>query len=61
MIHERFYCIAEPLLRQAFGGQARCSLPRRTGHVRLRLSRLRVPVSQRDCAISRRTIVNHAG
>jgi hypothetical protein len=36
------------LLRQAFSGQARRSLPRRTVQVRLGVSRLRVPVSQRD-------------
>jgi hypothetical protein len=53
--------IADSLLRQAFGGQARRSLPRRTVQVRLEASRLRMPVSQRDCAISRRTIMNNAG
>ena len=53
--------IAHLLLRRAFGGQARHSLPRRTVQVRLGVSRLRVPVSQRDCAISRQTIMNNAG
>ena len=56
------------------GGQARRSLPRRTIQVRLGSSRLRVPVSQRDCAISsldwtrdpeqvegQRTVMNHVG
>jgi len=50
--------IADSLLRQAFGGQARHSLPRRTVQVRLRLSRLRRPFSRRDCANSRRTVMN---
>ena len=53
--------IADSLLRRAFGGQARRSLPRRTVQVRLGASRLRMPVSQRDCAISRRTVMNNVG
>jgi len=53
--------IADSLLRRAFGGQARRSLPRRTAQVRLGASRLRMPVSQHDCAFSRRTIMNNAG
>ena len=53
--------IADSPLRRAFGGQARRSLPRRTVQVRLGISRLRMPVSQRDCTISRRTIMNNAG
>jgi len=53
--------IADSLLRQAFGGQARRSFPHRTARVRLGVSRLRVPVSQRDSAISRRTVMNNAG
>ena len=50
--------IADSLLRRAFGWQARRSLPRRTVQVRLGDSRLRVPVSPRDYAISRRTVMN---
>jgi len=53
--------IADSLLRQAFGGQARRSPPQRTARVRIGVSRLRVPVSLRDCAISRRTVMNNAG
>jgi hypothetical protein len=66
--------IADSLLRQAFGGQARRALPRRTVQVRIGSSRLRVPVSQRDYVISsldwardpeqvegRRTVMNNAG
>jgi hypothetical protein len=44
--------IADSLLRRAFGWQAHRSPPRRTVQVRLGASRLRMPVSQRDCAIS---------
>ena len=44
--------IADSLLRQTFVRQARRSLPRHTVQVCLGLSRLRVPVSRRDCAIS---------
>jgi len=53
--------IEDSRLRRAFGGQARRSLPRRTIQVRLGTSRLRMPISQRDCAISRRTVMNNAG
>jgi len=53
--------IADPLLRQAFGRRARPSDPPRTARVRLGSSRLRAPVSQRGSAISRRTVMNHAG
>ena len=53
--------IADSLLRQAFGGQARRSAPQRTTRVRVGVSRLRMPVSQRDCAISPRTVMNNAG
>jgi hypothetical protein len=53
--------IADSLLRRAFGWQARRSTPRRTVQVRLGISRLRMPVSQRDCAISQRTVMNNAG
>src|SRR6266850_2266955 len=53
--------IADSLLRRACGWQARRSPPRRTVQVRLGISRLRMPVSQRDCAISRRTVMNNAG
>ncbi len=53
--------IADSLLRRAFGWQARRSPPRRTVQVRLGISRLRMPVSQRDFAISRRTVMNNAG
>ncbi|MDH5253353.1 MAG: hypothetical protein OEW25_08510, partial [Nitrospira sp.] len=42
----------DSLLRQAFGGQARRSPPQRTARVRIGVSRLRVLVSLRDCAIS---------
>jgi len=45
--------IADSLLRQSFGGQARRSPPQRTARVLLEVSQLRVPVSQRDSAISR--------
>jgi len=50
--------IADSLLRRAFGRRARPSAPRRTARVRLGSSRLRAPVSQRDSAISRRTVMN---
>ena len=50
--------IADSLLRRAFGWQARRSLPQRTVQVRLGDSRLRELVSPRDCAISRRTVMN---
>jgi hypothetical protein len=53
--------IADSLLRRAFGGQVRRSLPQRTVQVRLGTSRLGMPVSQRDFAISRRTVMNNAG
>jgi hypothetical protein len=53
--------IADSLLRRAFGWQARRSLPRRTVQVRLEGSRLRMPVSPRDCAISPRTVMNNVG
>ena len=53
--------IADSRLRRAFGWQARRSPPRRTVQVRLGISRLRMPVSQRDCAISRRTVMSNAG
>jgi len=51
--------IADSLLRQAFGGQAR---PRDLDvlfHVRLGPSGLHVPVSPLDCAISPRTVMNN--
>ena len=60
-IHERFCCDGGFAIARAFGGQARRSLPRRTVQVRLGASRFRMLVSQRDCAISRRTIMNNAG
>jgi len=44
--------IAGSLLRQAFGGQARRSPSQRTARARIGVSRLRVAVSLRDCAIS---------
>jgi hypothetical protein len=53
--------IADSLLRRACGWQARHSTPRRTVQVPLGISRLRMPVSQCDCAISRRTVINNAG
>jgi len=57
--------IADSLLRQAWpprtgrqaGGLATQSVNVLQG-VRLPPSRLRTPVSQRDCAISRRTVMN---
>ena len=53
--------IADSLLRRAGVWQARHSPPQRTVQVRLGISRLRMPVSQRDYAISRRTVMNNAG
>jgi len=53
--------IADSLLRRTFGGQARRSLPRHTVQVCLGTSRLRMPVSQRDCTISQRIVMNNAG
>ena len=53
--------IVDSRLRRAFGWQARHSPPRRTVQVRLGISRLRMLVSQRDCAISRRTVMSNAG
>jgi hypothetical protein len=53
--------IADSLLRRAFGWQARRSPPRRTVEVHLGISRIRMPVSQRDCAISQRTGMNNVG
>ena len=53
--------IADPLLRQADGLRARPLDPRRTARVRLRTSGLRVPVSGRGLAISRRAVMNSAG
>ena len=53
--------IADSLLRRAFGRRARPSDPQRTARVRLGFSRLGAPVSQRDSAISRRTVMNNAG
>jgi len=50
--------IADPLLRQAASRRARPSDPQRTAQVRLGLSRLCAPVSQRGLAISRRTVMN---
>ena len=61
MIHEHFCCNRGFAAAHAFGGQARRSLPRRTIQVRLGSSRLCVPVSLRDCAISQRTVMKHAG
>jgi len=49
--------IADSLLRRAFGRRARPSDPQRTARVRLGSSRLRAPVSPRDSAISRRTVM----
>ncbi len=43
------------------GGQARRSALQRTARVRVGVSRLRMPVSQRDCAITPRTVMNNAG
>ncbi|MEC4687847.1 MAG: hypothetical protein VST64_06035, partial [Nitrospirota bacterium] len=60
--------IAESRLRQACmrlllhaGGRARHSVPQRTVQVRLGPSRLHAPVSLRDSAISRRTVMNNVG
>ncbi len=60
--------IADSLLRRAWplavgdqaGGLATQSVDVLPG-VRLSPSRLRAPVSQRDCAISRRTVMNNPG
>jgi len=49
--------IADSLLRRAFGRRARPSDPQRTAWVRFGSSRLRAPVSPRDSAISRRTVM----
>jgi len=53
--------ITDLLLRRAFGQQARPSDPHRTARVRIGSSRLRVLVSRRRSAISRRTVMNNAG
>jgi len=53
--------IADPLLRQASGQRVRPSDPQRTARVRIGASGLRSPVSRRGSAISRRTVMNHAG
>jgi len=50
--------IADLLLWQASGRRARPSDPHRTARVRLGLSQLRAPVSQRGLAISRWTVMN---
>jgi hypothetical protein len=61
IIHERFCCNRGFAAATRLRWQARHSPPRRTVQVRLGISRLRMPVSQRDCAISRRTVTNNAG
>jgi len=60
--------IADSLLRQAWplalGGQAGGLAPQSVNVLlggRLPPSRLRAPVSPRDCAISRRTVMNNPG
>ena len=53
--------IADPLLRRAFGLQARPSYPQRTARVRFGSSRLRAQVSRRGSAISQRTVMNNVG
>ena len=63
--------IADSLLRRAFGWQARHSPPRRTVQVRLRISRLRMPISSPlphpppyyggGMGGGRRTVMNNAG
>ena len=53
--------IADSLLRRALGRRARPSDPPRTARVRIGSSRLRAPVSRHGSAISRRTVINHAG
>ncbi len=61
MIHDSSAAIADPLFRQACGRRTRPSDLRRTARVRFRSSRFRAPVSRRGLAISRRTVMNHAG
>ncbi len=67
IIHERFYCnrgfaaATSLLAAAAAGGRARRLVPQRTAQVRLGPSRLHAPVSRRDSAISRRTVMNNAG
>ena len=62
IIHERFYCnrgFAAAISLSA-GGLAVRSV-NILFQVCLPPSRLRVPASQRDCAISRRTVMNNVG
>ena len=61
IIHEHFCCIADPLLRRAFGQRARSSDPHCTARVRIGASGLHALVSRRGSAISRRTVMNNAG
>jgi hypothetical protein len=68
MIHERFCCnhgFAAATSLHEFngvqaGGLAACPLDV-LFQVRLGFSRLRTPVSQRDCVISQRTVMNNVG
>ena len=61
IIHEHFCCnrrfTATTGLRPADSPPD----PQRTARVRVGSSRLRAPVSPRDSAISRRTVMNNAG
>ena len=67
IIHERFYCnrgfAAATSLSASFARPAGRLAPRNLDilfQVCLGFSGLRVPVSQRDCAISSRTVMNNA-
>jgi hypothetical protein len=53
--------IADSLLRRAFGGVLAVQAINILFQVCLSPSRLRLPVSRRDCAISRRSVMNNAG
>jgi hypothetical protein len=61
MIHERFCCIADLLLRRTSGQRARPSYSLRTARVRIGLSGLRALVSQCNAAILPHTVMNDAG
>ncbi|MBX3307953.1 MAG: hypothetical protein KF751_18060 [Nitrospira sp.] len=52
---------ADPLFRRALGQRTRPLNPRRPARVRLGFSGLRALLSRRGLAISRRTVMNHAG
>ncbi len=58
--HSRLRQACKRLARHA-GGRARRSVGQRTAQVRFPPSQIHAPVSLRDCAISRRTIMNNVG